>query len=186
MAFAVRNSRESELFESLTRQAALLEGVLSGMSDRDRQVVIGGPLFEGLLTVYGDILSTCYGCSGTHEKKRVFRAARMAFDSIVGSVDDACLTAMLAVCSAASPSNWQEAVSLLHTSDIISGARGPGKVTKRALSYAVIACAKANEWDEGMNLIELYGKNRCVVSARWIFRNILNSQCLSTCFQYDI
>jgi len=165
VAFAVRNSRESELFESLTRQAALLEGVLSGMSDRDKEVAIGGPLFESLLAVYGEILSSSNGGSGMHEKQRAFRAARMTFDSIVGSVDDACLTAMLAVCSAASPSNWNEAVTLLHSSDIICGeARGPGKVTKRALSNAVIACAKANEWGEGLNLIELYGN--CSVASK--------------------
>lgn len=35
--------------------------------------------------------------------------------------------------------------------------RGPGRISVRALSHAVIACAKANQWEEALNLIELYG-----------------------------
>lgn len=35
--------------------------------------------------------------------------------------------------------------------------RGPGRISVRALSYAVIACAKADQWEEALNLIELYG-----------------------------
>ena len=39
--------------------------------------------------------------------------------------------------------------SLLH--------RGPGRISTRALSYAVIACARANQFNEAFNIIELYG-----------------------------
>jgi hypothetical protein len=35
--------------------------------------------------------------------------------------------------------------------------RCPGRISVRALSCAVIACAKANQWEEALNLIELYG-----------------------------
>jgi hypothetical protein len=33
---------------------------------------------------------------------------------------------------------------------------GPGRISARALSYAVIACAKANQIEEAFNLIDLY------------------------------
>ena len=33
---------------------------------------------------------------------------------------------------------------------------GPGRISTRALSYAVVACAKANQLDEAFNIIELY------------------------------
>ena len=46
---------------------------------------------------------------------------------------------------------------ILHSSAIVSQARRPGLVSRRALSYAVIACAKADQWEEALNLIELYG-----------------------------
>ena len=152
VAFGINNARDPELFASPRRKAALLEGVLSGMPTRDRQVIIGGPLFESLIRAHGD-------SARSHGNIASLRAARMAFDSIVGNVDDACLSAMLLVCSSAKPARWEEAVTLLHTSDIIGGARGPGKVTSRALSYAVTACAKADQYQEALNLIELYGND---------------------------
>lgn len=36
---------------------------------------------------------------------------------------------------------------------------GPGRVSTRALSYAVIACAKANQFEEAFNLIGLYSND---------------------------
>ena len=116
-------------------------------SERDRCVKIGGPLFDSLIRAHGD----------ESEPGASYSAARMAFDSIVGPVDDACLSAMLLVCSSTKPARWEEAVILLHSSDIVSGARGPGRISSRALSYAVVACAKADRWDEALKLIELYG-----------------------------
>ena len=46
---------------------------------------------------------------------------------------------------------------LIHSSDIVNRAYGPGLISRRALSNAVISCSKANQWEESLNLIELYG-----------------------------
>lgn len=148
LAYAINNSRDSELFFSPRKKAALMDGVLSGMSDRDRSVNIGGSLFQSLIRHHGD----------QSEPGASYRAARIVFDSIIGPVDDQNLSAMLLVCSSAKPKSlWEEAVTLLHSSDIVWDAFGPGHISIRALSYAVIACAKADQWEEALNLIELYG-----------------------------
>mmetsp|Transcript_3235 Transcript_3235/g.5931 ORF Transcript_3235/g.5931 Transcript_3235/m.5931 type:complete len:1086 (-) Transcript_3235:468-3725(-) len=144
---AVDNASDPEISMSCQKKAALLDGVMSVMSEKDRGVLIGGPLFESLIRNHGN--ATDPGTS--------YQAARMAFDSIIGPVDDACLSAMLRVCSCVNPVKWEEAIMLLHSSDIVNKAMGPGLVSRRALSYAVIACAKADQWEEALNLIELYG-----------------------------
>jgi pentatricopeptide repeat protein len=144
LAFVINNARDPELFSSPRKKAALLEGVLSQMSERDRSVSIGGPLLEMLIR--------CHGSNAEPGSSHL--AARKVFDQIVGPVDNACLSAMVRVYS--STSMWEEAVLLLHCSDIVREARGPGRVSLRALSYAVIACAKANEYEEAFNLIDLY------------------------------
>ena len=61
--------------------------------------------------------------------------------------DAECLSSILFVCSISSPSRYKEAIMILHTSDIVHGARGPGFVETEALSYAVIACSKENQWE---------------------------------------
>ncbi len=145
LVYAIDHSREAELTSQ--KKAALLDGVLSGMSVADRKVQIGGPLFEAVIRNHGNATNPISS----------YQAARMAFDSIIGPVDDACLCAILRVCSTVSPIKWNEAIMLIHSSDIVSEARIPGLVSSRALSYAVTACAKANQCEEALNLMELYG-----------------------------
>jgi pentatricopeptide repeat domain-containing protein 1 len=168
---ALDNANNEEVKNSQSKKAALLEGVLSRMTERDRTVEVGGPLFEGLIKLHGEAGS--------------FKAAKMAFDSIIGPCDEPCLSAILRVCSSTTPTHWKEAVLLTHSSDVVWGARGPGMIPTRALSvscwfshpsvsvfwspqlnsifalfyfqYAVIACAKSDEWKEALNLIDLYG-----------------------------
>eukprot|EP01083_Nonionella_stella_P084611 234275_1 len=77
------------------------------------------------------------------------------FEMIEG-VNAQCLSSMLYVCSAVSPARWEDAILLLHTSDIVPGASNRGRIDYSALSYAVIACAKENEWEEGLNLLNIY------------------------------
>ena len=107
MAFAINNARDPEVLVSPRKQAALLEGVLSQMSERDRRVSIGGPLFESLIKCHGDKVEA----GSSHS------AARAVFDQIIGPVDNACLSSMLRVYS--STSMWEEATMLLHCSDIV-------------------------------------------------------------------
>ena len=110
LAFAINNARDSEVFASPRKKAALLEGVLSQMSDRDRAVSIGGPLFE--------LLIRCHGNKAEPGSSHV--TARSVFDQIKGPVDNACLSVMVRVYS--SVSMWEEAIMLLHCSDIVKEA----------------------------------------------------------------
>ena len=146
LSLAINNSRDIELSISPRKQAALLEGVLSQMPERDRYVDIGGPLFELLIRCHGE----------RTEPGSSYAAARSVFDQILGPVDNAVLCAMLSVYSSCK-TMWKDAVQLLHTSDIVRDSSGPGQIGRRALSQAVIACSKADEWEEALNLISLYG-----------------------------
>ena len=111
LAFAINNARDPDVFASPRKKAALLEGILSRMPTRDKSVSIGGPLFE--------LLIRCHGNKA--EPGSSHAAARNVFDQIVGPVDNACLSVMVRVYS--SLSMWEEAVMLLHCSDIVKGAR---------------------------------------------------------------
>ena len=92
------------------------------MTDKDRSVEVGGPLFEALIKLHGEVGS--------------YKAAKMAFDQIIGPCDEPCLSAILRVCSSTTPSNWKEAVLLTHSSDVVSTAKGPGMIPPRALSVS--------------------------------------------------
>jgi hypothetical protein len=50
-----------------------------------------------------------------------------------------------------------EAITILHISDVTESASGPGRVDQVALGNAIIACSKADEFEEGLNLLQLYG-----------------------------
>ena len=143
LVFAINNSRDRELSKSCRRKAALLEGVLSAMPLDDRKVIIGGSIFVSLVRNYGN----------TTIDINSYQAARKVFDSIEGPVDDATLSAMLRVCSETNRAS--EALLLLHSSDVVSDI--PGLVSGRSLSYAVIACSKADRWYDALTLMDLYG-----------------------------
>ena len=122
---------------------ALLEKIVDGMTGDESNCAVGGAIYEALIATYGSL--------------RRVEDALHTFDSIIGEVDAPCLRAILLACSTASPARWQDAVTILHTSDIIEGTTGPGKVDQIALSNAIIACSKAGEYEEGLNLLQLYG-----------------------------
>ncbi len=122
IVYALENANDEEVKNSRSKKAALLEGVLSRMIDRDKSVEVGGPLFEALIRLYGEEGS--------------FKAAKMAFDSIIGPCDEPCLSVILRVCSSTDPTHWKEAVLLTHSSDVVWGARGPGMIPTRALSVS--------------------------------------------------
>lgn len=114
------------------------------MNPFEMRAGIGGPILEALIRQYG--------AGGKYAE------ALCTFEQIQGPVDAKCLQAMLYACSAGEPPRWEDALSLLHTSDIVEGTRGPAKVDFKTLSYAVLACTKANQWEEALNLAELYGR----------------------------
>jgi len=141
LVFAINNSRDRELALSCKRKAALLEGLLSHMPNVDRSIDIGGSVFLSLIRNYGNITeSTSYS------------NARKVYDSLIGASDDACLAALLRICSL-SNDKANEAM-LLHSSDVVSS---PGLVSGKALCYAVIACAKSDQLDDGLTLMKIYG-----------------------------
>jgi hypothetical protein len=123
----------------------MLEHILSLMNPYEMRANVGGPILEALIRQYG--------AGGKYAE------ARGVYELINGPVDAKCLRAMIYACSAGEPPRWEDALSLLHTSDIVEGTRGPAKVDSKALSYAMLACAKADQWQEALNLAELYGRS---------------------------
>ena len=123
----------------------MLEHILALMNPFEMFARVSGPILETLIRQYG--------AGGKYVE------ARRVFEKIIGPVDARCLRAMLYACSAGEPPRWEEALSMLHTSDIVEGTRGPAKVDSKALSYAMLACAKANQWEEALNLAKLYGRS---------------------------
>ena len=117
--------------------------MVKNMTVYETQGHIGGPLYEELIAAYAS--------DGKIDE------AFQVFEGIRGNVDLSCLRSMLRACGTVSPPRWEEAVTLLHTSDIVEGTSGPGKVDQVALGLVIIACSKANNFEEALNLLQLYG-----------------------------
>jgi pentatricopeptide repeat domain-containing protein 1 len=66
---------------------------------------------------------------------------------------------MMNVCASSTPARWEEAILILHNSDIDKDAVGPANINAHALNYAIFACTKADQWSEAINLLELYAKS---------------------------
>ena len=115
------------------------------MDESEKNTRIGGPIFEALIGTYG--------------AQRKFDQALETFQSMNGRTNAPCLRAVLLACSTAKPPRWQEAVSILHTSDIVEDTNGPGRIDQISLGNAIIACSKANEMEEALTLLRLYGYN---------------------------
>ena len=136
--------RKNRISQRQKKQSHTLETIMSLLEPAERHVKMSGPIIESLIQSYGSIGK--------------YQDAIRVFQSIEGTTDEPCLSAILYVCSIATPVRWEDAVFLLHVSDIVVGSQGRGQVEMMALSYAVVACAKENEWEEGLKLLELYGR----------------------------
>lgn len=123
-----------------------LENVVQLMDPAEKCVSVGGPILESMITLYG--------------MQTFIDEALRTFNSIHGEVDAPCLRAILLACSLAEPPRWQDAVSILHTSDIVEGSIGPAKIDQIALGSAIIACSKAKEFQEALTLLKLYGRRK--------------------------
>ena len=145
LACAIRKIRGDE------EKLALLWRVYAKMGSRERQVDVGGRVIEALIAAYGSL---------GH-----FDEAMNAFESIKGPSDAECLRAILFACSLANPPEWETALSLLHTSDIVRGGEGPALVEPGALCNAMLACSKADKWEESLQLLRLYGGKRASTCA---------------------
>jgi len=145
LALAIRKVEGAE------EKLALLWRVYHKMGLRHRQASIGGRVLEALISTYGLL---------GH-----FEEAQQVFDSINGPADAECLRAILFACSQAHPPEWEDALSLLHTSDIVEGGKGPAFVDPGALCNAMLACSKANKWEESLQLLHVYGDNNGSIMA---------------------
>ncbi len=108
-----------------------LEKLLKSLNKQERHVQQSGPIYNQLIRGYGS----------TQEFESAMRVFKM-----MDQTDEVCLSSILFVCSTLSPARWKEAVLILHSSDIVAGCQGPGNVHMKALSYAIIACSKEDQW----------------------------------------
>lgn len=115
------------------------------MDRSEKTIGSGGSVIVKLIGIYGTL--------GLVDK------ALEIFYGIYGQIDAPCLRSILLACSLADPPRWQDALSILHTSDIVEESAGPGRIDQGALSYAVMACSKANKYEEALTLLKLYGRN---------------------------
>jgi len=140
-------ARSLRSVRDLDERLVLLTRIFDVMTPDEWTVDVAGPII--------DLLISTYGALGLYDD------AIRAFNSIQGSPDAACLRAILFACSTAKPyPRWQEALEMLHASDTISGTESPEFVDPASLSHAMIACNKANRWEDSLELLRLYGNNR--------------------------
>ena len=121
----------------------MLERVWQCLDATEMKVSMTGPLLEALILAYG--------------MNDRFDDALWVFGMIHGPTGGPCLRAILSACSLADPPRWKTALNLLHSSDVAEGAGGPTRMDFRALAFAIITCAKADQWEEGLTILELYG-----------------------------
>jgi pentatricopeptide repeat domain-containing protein 1 len=134
------------------RQLARLERVYHEKmtSEEKQQVAIGGPILRALINAYG--------------AQGQYAQARQIFDTISPSCNDiGCIRSMLFACSTAKlQPAWQEALEILYstnytmTSDNRDGdARTivlPAITDSVSVSSTMLACSKADQWQESFNL----------------------------------
>jgi len=116
--------------------------ILSRLDPHERQVKIGGPVFQALISFYGS--------------KGDIEQVIQVKDRINGCLDDVCLRAILLSYTACSKHRWSEAVELLHTT-IIEGKPVQERIDQIALSNVLLVCSRADEYAEGLSLLNLYG-----------------------------
>ncbi len=122
----------------------LLSRVVDVMEPCERTGEMGGPVFEALIKYLGS--------AGR------FDEALATFNMMEGPTGVRCLRSILFQCRAAVPPRWEDAIEILHASDITEPGCGTGRIDQRALSHVVIACCRANQWEEAMNVLDLYGR----------------------------
>ena len=121
----------------------LLEGILKDLEVPERSGDVGGPIFDALINAYGS--------RGQLEK------AIETFHNIVGPTGVKCLRSVLFHCRVATPPRWEDALEILHSSHVAGSDHGRGRVDQIALSHTVIALSRADQWEQALNVLDLYG-----------------------------
>jgi len=131
-------AKELNVDESLR----FLDKIIQLINRSKIQLEISSSIFEAQIQIYGS--------TGR------FEHALKTYSMIPRPVNSNCLTAIMNVCASSSPIRWREAISILHSSDILEDSIGPANINSRALICAIFACSKANQWNEALNLLNLY------------------------------
>jgi pentatricopeptide repeat domain-containing protein 1 len=97
--------------------------------------------------------------------------ALYTFHTIQIPCDVGCLRAITCALSV-NPDYWSEAVAIIHSSDTVVGL-APSYIDPVSLGYAMIACSKANKWEEALVLFRLYGD--------WKTPNVALNSLISAC-----
>ena len=140
LVFATMQTKKLQFTEE-EKEKLLLE-ILNRLDKQEREVRISGPVFEALISLYA--------ARGDTDK------ALAVMNQISGCLNAACFRAILLAYSSCPRSRWCEAVELLHTT-ITEESPAPGSVDQIALSHVLMTCSRADEFEEGMSLLNLYG-----------------------------
>jgi pentatricopeptide repeat domain-containing protein 1 len=140
LVFATMQTNKLQFTEE--EKGRILLEILGRLDKHERKVSISGPVFESLISI--------------HAARGDIDNALGVMDQISGCLDAGCFRAILRAYSSCSQSRWYEAVELLHTT-IIEESPAPGSVDQIALSHVLMACSRANEFEEGLSLLGLYG-----------------------------
>ena len=139
LVFATIQSSKQPIAED--KEATFLR-ILRRLDPYERQVKISGPVFEALISLYGSM----------GDIEQVLHVK----EQINGCLDAACLRATLLSYTRCSKSRWPEAVELLHTT-IVEGSPTPERIDQTALSNVLLVCSRADEYEDGLSLLNLYG-----------------------------
>ena len=132
-------------FETIEERKEYLERIVDLMDRSEMTMCCGGSVFVAIIGIYGLL--------------GLVDEALEIFYGIYGEIDSTCLRSILLACSLANPPRWHDAITILHTSDIVEESDGPGRIDQGALGSAIMACSKANEYEEALTLLRLYGRN---------------------------
>jgi pentatricopeptide repeat protein len=120
--------------ENATTKVTWLQGVYDTMNSYQRAAETGGPIVDALIQ----------GLASLHR----FDDALEIFTSVRGRPNDSSVRSILSACRTVSPPRWEEALSILHSSDEGSASGAPAPVDPIALGYAMLACSKADQFEE--------------------------------------
>jgi pentatricopeptide repeat protein len=118
---------------------AFLWRIYKLMDSHDRQMKIGSRILETLIQTYGAL-------GHVHEAIHVF-------ESISGLSDCACLRAIVFACSNSDPPEWKQALSYFHSNYI---GKRPNYIDSGMLCNTMLACSKAGQWEESLQLLRSY------------------------------
>ena len=127
---------------SLEERLRHLRKIYDTTLNKDWKLETVAPIIEALIHAYGS--------------RRDFKAATCLFDTVRDMANIKMVQSYLFACSMAIPSQWKEAVIVLHSSDVSIDQTSPKFIDPDSLALAVTACSKADQWEEAFQLLGIY------------------------------